>query len=506
MIARGLRVADIFVPEPLTNVNIGGVTIPSMRGVWRRVMIFGRGAGGKYVSALDVTGPGTYRERALATLGPIPLWSRGNPDTSLGALGGSDNNTFTILDRTEYAKMGQTWSLPAIGFVDRGAHATARKPFNAVTGQGGVDFVAWLGSGYGDRSGCPLTPCEGTTFYTIDVLTGDVIKAVDVEPVAVANSMARTGVTYSNAIVANPAAFNPSRFIDPPETRHPAVTKTTRVYVSDIYGRLWKFLTADSSIAIPVADLGVNPDQPVGTPVSLLGLPSNPTPTGIIPHIYAVSGNERRAPGPFNAFAFRDDGDDTTTTTSGTVTTGTITAFLPAALLFQQVLDPPTQPVLNPTAPSPFPVFRGTTQPATAFTDEQPPQGVAFFVGTRFNPPGSAYAPVPPPFPCRSTFDSIVFVLNADSGTAAYDLNATGDDAYVIFQNSRIAGIQVMADPSSPTGAAVAKDEGLMKPTEPIDPPPQPGLPPQTTTPDVRPEAQPGQPLPTVRFGSTVCQ
>ena len=63
------RFADVFVPapptSPLTNVNIGGETEPSMAGVWRRILYFGRGIAGKHVTALDVPAPGPYTTTAL---------------------------------------------------------------------------------------------------------------------------------------------------------------------------------------------------------------------------------------------------------------------------------------------------------------------------------------------------------------------------------------------------------------------------------------------------------
>ena len=89
----------------------------------------------------------------------------------------------------------------------------------------------------------------------------------------------------------------------------------------------------------------------------------------------------------------------------------------------------------------------------------------------------------------------------------AYDLNAAGDDAYRIFRDSRVAAITVQADPDpSGGGSSFAPDEGLMK-TVP-KPPPPPGVPPTSTftTANVRMVREPGQPAPSIRYGSTVCQ
>ena len=86
--------------------------------------------------------------------------------------------------------MGETWSVPVVAYIDRsgasGVYDTARRP-----SPNGPQFVLFMGSGYGDDSGCAANdPCEGRTFYTLDALSGDVIAAVDVG--------ARSGMPYSN--------------------------------------------------------------------------------------------------------------------------------------------------------------------------------------------------------------------------------------------------------------------------------------------------------------------
>jgi len=500
MIAASIRFNDIFVPSSTPfNVTIGGVTT-SLNGVWRKVIYFGRGVSGKYFTALDVTAPGTSSREALKTNGPIPLWNRGNPDTTNGIPSGPQVNGPS--DFSAYATMGQTWSTPIVVFVDKTANTTTRKP-------GGVDFVMYVGSGYGAAG-------EGTTFYALDALNGDVIKSADVEAAAASFGLTRSpqpvdqaGNPYSNAIAADPAGFNPLRF-KPLTSPHPSAAKTTRVYVGDVYGRLWKFLTAVPGplVAIPAADLGVT--QPVGTAASLIGLNPPPgQPPGPNPHIYLGSGNENRASGPFAIFGFRDDGDDTTTATAGTAAFPgpasppgpSVTTFLPVVTLFTRTFD--AGPVVNASAPTPFPVFRGTVQPTTAFTSDTPVRSVAFFAGTRFNPPLSAFAPVPPPYPCRSSFDSILYSLGARYGQAAYDLNSAGDDAYSIYRDSRVVALTTQADPNQGTGSSLNKDEGLMPAGTPPAPPPQPGKPAGVGS-NVSPATKGGVPF--MRLGSTVCQ
>jgi hypothetical protein len=485
-IARGVRFSDVFIPGAFSR-SIGTATVASTQGIWRRVMFFGRGIGGKYMTALDVTGPGAYTENSLDTRPPEPLWSRGNPDTQNGLPGGTDNGT--AADRTVYTTMGETWSIPTVAYVDR------TNPIYL-----GKDYVLFMGSGYGAVG-------EGTTFYTLDALTGGVIAAADVG--------SRSGFTaYRNALVANAVGFNPKVF-SPLTTVHPAASQVTRVYIGDVHGRLWKFLTARPDVALPVADLGS--DQAIGTAASLLGLP--PQPGTPVPYIYVSAGAELRSAGPFQIFGFRDDGTDTDTAIGPGSTAGTVTTFLPSVQLFSRFFDQGT-PDAN-CGLTQEAVFRGTVQPATAIECSgitvgactPPVIGRVFFAGTRLSLPNTKFAPVTPlacgtgTYPCRSQFDSIIYAVGAETGLAAYDLNSAGDDAYRIFRDSRIAAITMQADPDPGRGgSSFTPDEGLMKGTP--APPPPPGVPPTATTAtaNVILAREPGQPAPAIRYGSSVCQ
>ena len=522
MLARGVRFSDVFVPGDLTSVSVGGVIVPTMQGVWRRVLYFGRGIGGKYVTALDVTAPGPYTARRLATQGPIPLWSRGNPDTADGLPGGAANGTADEKD-VHYRGMGQTWSIPVVAYVGgQTFYETARRSTRAgctpTSGSGcPVDHVLFMGSGYGD------TADEGTRFYTLDALTGDVVASVDVESVAGTYGLTRSpapldqkGQPYRNAIVANPAGFNPKVF-SLLTTVHPAASQVTRVYVGDVYGRVWKFLTERPDVPIPVADLGV--DQPVGTAASLLGMPPQPdTPQ---PYVFVTSGADGRQDGPFKIFGFWDKGDDAYADppTTGEITLNGVRTFEPVLQQFNSVYaqgDPEQDCGYTEEA-----VFRGTVQPATAFECSAissgsctSPVGRVFFAGTRLSLPNTRFAPPTPlacsnqgEYPCRSQFDSIIYALGAQTGLAAYDLNAGTEDAYRVFRDSRLSAIQMLADPDPARGgSSFTPDEGQIKGNP--KPPPPPGVPPSATTAtaNVLMIREPGQPPPAVRYGSTVCQ
>jgi hypothetical protein len=522
MLARGVRFADIFVPGAITNVTVGSTTVPSMKGVWRRILFFGRGIGGKYVTALDVTAPGPYTTSAAATVPPIPLWNRGNPDTTTGKsrdAGGVVNGN--VDDYNAYLAMGETWSMPTVALV-------TPNDFYVTPRRSRIEFVLFMGSGYGDPNAVTR---EGTTHYTLDALSGDVVAHKDVEDVAAANGLGHTKeeVGYTNAIVANSVSFNRSAFAGVAQNQfnvnpHPWSYFSTRVYFGDLYGRLWKILTANPNVVLPAADLGAN--QPVGTAVALMGEnvnPDAPDPATTIPNIFVTTGADARAVGPFKNYSLLDTGEDTNfvfgSAVPGTDASAGVSTFPPVTPQFVRTFDQG-----DPEATCSFTteaVFRGTIQPTSAVEcSAEPVAGVCqgtllqrvFFGGTRLSAPATKFAPPTPlacgtgQYPCRSQFDSILYALGVETGQAAYDLSTTGDDAYRIFRDSRIAAIGFQADPGTGGGSRLVADEGLIKGTP--KPPPVPGVPPTTTsaTASVVLRREPGQPAPVVQYGSTVCQ
>jgi len=434
-------------------------------------------------------------------------------------------------DAAWYQKMGETWSMPTVAYVNpdktNALYTTTRR-------RDGVDFVLFMGSGYGNPSTYQDPQLrEGTTHYTLDALSGDVVAAADVETAAADNGLTRSNVAYPNAIVANSVSFNRSSFtsisakvfnVNP----HPWSFVSARVYVGDLHGRLWKFLTEFPGTAIPAADLGA--DQPVGTAVALLGQdidPLTPNPDTMIPNIFVTTGNDRRAAGPFRNFSILDAGaSDTDIATTGTqvyaspIDGASFTTFLPVRPQFTRTFDQGT-PEVDCGYPTEA-VFRGTIQPTSAVECDGQLTGSkcdgallqrVFFGGTRLSVPNTKFAPPTPlscstgEYPCRSQFDSILYALGVKSGQAAYDLNSATDDAYRIFRDSRIAAIFFQADPDPGRGGSrFGVDEGLVKGVP--KPPPPPGIPPTTTsaTASVVLRREPGQPAPVVQYGSTVCQ
>lgn len=426
MLATPLRFADVFYPGNFS-VAPDGTTLTGP-GVWRVVLFLGRGIAGKYLTALDVTAPGEFTVHSLDTNGPIPLWSRGNPDTQDGLSTGTLNNN--AADATAYSQMGQTWSVPAIGLVRAASNTTTRKPE-------GVEYVAYVGSGYGNTTGCPnSSPCEGARFYTLDALTGDVVASFNV------GQRNNATVPFANVIVAGPSAFNEKRvsFTTTGQINE-SNDVVTRVYFNDIHGRLHRVMPDTPGSFETLADVnGSGPtQQPLGVSPALLFY--DPTGTSAPkPMVFTESGNDNRiflptdavpTTPPFRAWAFADLG------------------------------TPPAQLIFSKDFPN---LYRGTTQPATAFSVDSTGAGLGrvFFGGTRFNPAGTVNAPPPPP--CRSSFSSILFALGAGTGNAAFDLNSTGQDEYIEYVDERIMSNQVVR-------GQVVVDRGLAAETAPTPPP-----------------------------------
>jgi hypothetical protein len=429
MMASPVRFNDVFVRGIGVNESIGGATVAG-DGVWRRLALFGRGAGGKFYSALDITVPAPFTKKALATNPPILVWNRGNFDTSDGlcktgtaGCAGTVANSYNVnaAQYGLYLKMGESWSVPTMSFV-------------TAANNGGVAFMSYTGSGFTDVA------TEGKTFFALATLNGNVAFSHDI-----ANRVPPALTIPNHALVASPSGYQETAlsaaFAGSP--RNPATEKTTLVYFPDLHGRIWRYNTETPGVApalfTTLADVLTSPiqEQPVGNPLTLAA--ANSDGTGSKPHIFAETGYDSRIPSTttFRMFGFRD-----------------------AAGTAQQLFG---------GAPKDFPSgFRGTVQPTAAFNDPDNNPSTndgqlrVFFAGTKFNPAILS---------CQSTFDSIVFLLLGVSGGAAYDL--TGDavaDESITITNQRVTAIRV-------EGGQLVVDMGLGAQNPPPAPaPPSPGV------------------------------
>jgi hypothetical protein len=385
MIATSVRLETFFQLDAdgfTVNTPSGNLTLS---GRWRTVLLFGRGAGGKFLTAIDVTTPGPYTRAALSSNPPWVMWNRGNPDAA---------------QPTEYAGMGETWSIPAIGEVTGPTDVVVDALGQPTVRIGGTDWRAFLGSGFSD------VPTEGSTFYELDLITGDVLLAQDIQD-------GPTDYIPDNVLVASPAAYN-SFALDYPDKqtilREPRGDRVSRVYIPDIHGRVWKF---DATSGAIFASLGAQ--QPFAYGPALLKLNDG---QGDKPYVFLEAGGDQRVPdsaAPFRMYAFKDIGADT--------------AFPPVQVggdgvqVFQ--IDFPSPP------PSNIP-FRGAVRPATGYVRDSGGnvRGVVFYAGNRFNPPGAD---------CLSSFDVVLFAAVPDAAAATgyvagYDFtgDAVADLSYVI--------------------------------------------------------------------------
>ena len=409
LLASPVRFGDVFVPG---NTSFGG---KSFTGVWRTLLFFGRGAGGKSYTALDVTTPGAFTKHSLQTTEPIIVWSRGNPDTGNGNRTDAAVNPGVVnvsnSDYDAYTGMGETWSVPALGFVD-------------ATRYGGANFALFTGSGYSD------VPTEGKTFYVLNPLNGNVIQSFPIPDIA-------PNATPTNFLVASPVIYTEDANGNSPAgfqyLGNPVATQTKAAYFGDLHGRIWRY-DATSPASPPsvffTATNSSSGNQPFATAVSVIQSRPDPAAPGEV-LIYAESGYDQRIPldptKPFKAYGFKD--------VNGVRTD----LFLPR--------DFPAN-------------YRGTVQPATAFAGAtNPPAPVVFYAGIKFNRA------------CVSTFDSVLIALKglvsggaSAASVAAFDLRATGDDAFIELAGKKINAIRVSGEGS------LVVDQGLNAQTVP--PPP----------------------------------
>jgi len=313
-----------------------------------------------------------------------------------------------------------------------------------------------MGSGYSDLS------TEGTTFYALDVVTGDVIGSHTVTARSAALPTANSLVARTSGYAKLPLSFYNLSSGAANTSFNAAQEKVTEVYFPDLHGRIYRFVTDTPATAPTVLrDTSADGNQPFSAAVALIAFDSDSS--GVKAHVFAESGFDSRVPLPtaspfFRMYAVRDD-------------SGTGTDVFP---------------------PIDFPQgFRGNVQPATVFNPDGRPR--VFYGGIRFNPTGSD---------CVSSFDSVVYALQGATGAAAYDLSAGGDDRYVTITNQRINAIQT-------SGGQLITDFGLGAQN-----PPPPPAPPNVSPSSVSQKSNvyiplPGQGVPgTVPFkrGTSVCR
>jgi type IV pilus assembly protein PilY1 len=165
-------------------------------GEWKTVLVCGLRKGGKQYFALDITD----------TLNPIYLWEFPKPT-----------------DLVTLAKVGQSWSEPAIGRVKT-------KEGNELRER----WVAFIGGGFDP------TRTSGKVFFVVDIKTGDVMK-----------EFYGPGMDHSLAAPPTAVDINGDGYVD-------------RVYVGDLGGQMWVFdVSSDNVLNWAGRRLFLSPGAPV---------------------------------------------------------------------------------------------------------------------------------------------------------------------------------------------------------------------------------------------------
>jgi hypothetical protein len=327
---------------------------------WHTMLVFGRGRGGRFISGLDITDPSN----------PVLRFNRGNSEGTSDGL---------------YDGLGETWSTAVMGNVQ-----TSTNISNPDT----IDqWLAFFGGGYGCASNG-----EGPYLFAIRLEDGEVYHR------AQATSDPAAPLT-DNAIVGMPTLYNPHQ-----EDVQDRKDYTTRAYVGDLQGTIWKLVTLDVDPANwtfgKFAELGL--DQPITAGVTLLADHNNQQ-----VYVMAGSGGDLRvdsAATDFKFAAFIDadaEGANTTQYPLGS------TPFWELALNpDQRVYVPPVTvgKIGDPIAPV---VFFAASKPE-------------FDAGT-----------------CESEFASSLYALGVLSGQAEVDLDGGGNDTSVDLGNNKVTGLDV---------------------------------------------------------------
>jgi hypothetical protein len=218
----------------VADVRVSGPCAASLSSCWRTYLFFGEGPGGTFYQAFDVTlsdmatavGPTsdtigdvlTYFSDASKVTFKWSFPSYSSFDYTLAPWGDLKSSA-TAIEKT----VGQTWGDPAVGQIE-----SETGKFGLVVGSG---FLPYTIQQQSNRGGI----VAGTTFYVMDVETGEVFDSVAVGSDGVAE-------TVDNCVTANDCTKMKNALqADPVGTGPPNSRYITMTYVGDLDGRLWRF-------------------------------------------------------------------------------------------------------------------------------------------------------------------------------------------------------------------------------------------------------------------------
>jgi Tfp pilus tip-associated adhesin PilY1 len=218
----------------VADVKVSGPCALSEDSCWRTYLFFGEGPGGTFYQAFDVTlsDMGVSVSPTSDTIGDVLTYfsdaskvmfkwafpSYSNFDYTI-APWGDVKATATDIEKT----VGHTWGDPAVGQIE-----SETGKYALLTGSGFLPYTTQQKTNRGNI-------VAGTTFYVLNVETGEVFDSVQVNTDGVAETVdsctkANDCTKMKNAIQADPVATGP------PNSRY-----ITMTYVGDLDGRLWRF-------------------------------------------------------------------------------------------------------------------------------------------------------------------------------------------------------------------------------------------------------------------------
>ena len=206
---------------------------------WHTILAFGRGKGGKFLTALDVSDIGDW-DRDPSNTGrltdptryPKLLFNHGNRSGDPDPI---------------YGDLGETWSTPVMG--------------NVRSAMDGDQWVLFAGSGYGRKA-----TMEGRFLYVLRLEDGSPLPGLLNGQIGPIESHPFAPIEH-NGLVAPPALYNP-----------PGWDHVTRLYIGDLQGAVHKLDCSDPDPARwtfrTFYELGR--DQPITAPVALFTNRSSP--------------------------------------------------------------------------------------------------------------------------------------------------------------------------------------------------------------------------------------
>jgi hypothetical protein len=357
---------------------------------WRTVLAFGRGAGGKFVTALDVTDVGDWDgddnlASPTGSQAPVLLFTVGNNEDGVSVIRDS-GGLLTSVNNDDYDGFGETWSLPVMGRVHNG------------TAEG--QWVLFMGTGYG----CVGTD-EGRYLYALTLEDGTVYFQSSQIADVVDGSAGEPGIDQ-NGTPATPTLFNP---------HEPGINDgrdfVTRVYIGDLQGVIhkldatandpadWQFgpffeVTDEADQAEAQGDH----NQPITVQIEALKLVGTNT-----IFLFVGTGGDSRVqlsdPESFKMVGILDTDNDGTVAVTDPGFPGTLLTLENGVDKFFFHLPEGDRVVVPPV------LARNTTT-----------NGVVFFTTVRpeFNPAN-----------CSLTFTSTLFAAGVTSGLGSFDLDPT---------------------------------------------------------------------------------